>query len=134
MNLNTFYIDWTPDFMLDGINWNRFGDVVFDFKDEYESHIDCPAIIKKEGVDQMWFFYVPRELKYGMRYTNATDFKIWNRKDDEVGLQRSENEFDSNMTCYPNRAELDNVLCMFYNGNRFGLGGFGLASVPRSEI
>ena len=78
MNLNTFYIDWTPVFMLDGINWNR--------------------------------------------------------KDDVVGSQRSENEFDTNMTCYPNIAELDNMLYMFYNGNRFGQEGFGLASVPLAEI
>ena len=75
----------------------------------------------------MWYSYVYDGTPYRIGYAESDDCLTWTRKDYEAGIAPSATGFDSEMTCYPNVVVHDGVLYMFYNGNRFGQDGFGLA-------
>lgn len=110
-----------------GIDWKRDGTICIDFRDEKETNIARSAVIKENGVYKMWFCYVYDTAKYRMGYAESYDCKTWIRKDAEAGITISENDFDSEMTCYPNIIVINGKKHMFYNGNSFGKQGFGLA-------
>jgi len=113
----------------DGIEWDRKGDVAIDYKDQYEYAISVPRVIKEDGKYKMWFS--SRGAKgiptYRIRYAESDDGKKWLRKDNHVGLDVSENAWDSEMICYPFVFDHKGRRYMLYNGNGYGESGFGLA-------
>lgn len=111
----------------DGINWERDGTVCIDFRDEKESNIARSSVIRENGLYKMWFCYVYGSDSYRMGYAESADCRHWQRKDQEAGITVSDSDFDSEMTCYPCVVEIAGKKHMFYNGNRFGAQGFGLA-------
>ena len=74
----------------------------------------------------MWYSYVRGDKLYRIGYAESSDGVRWHRKDDEVGIDVSEDGFDSEMICYPNIVVHRSKKYMFYNGNGFGRKGFGL--------
>lgn len=115
----------------DGINWERNGIVAIDFKTG-EKNIARPSVIKDGEMYKMWYSYVdPVFGKYRMGYAESTDFKNWIRKDDSSGITVSADSFDSEMICYPNVFEYGENLYMVYNGNNYGMNGFGLAVLKK---
>ena len=100
---------------------------IVDFKDDKESNIARSAVIKEDGLYKMWFSYVTEGLKYRIGYSESKDFVNWKRMDEASGITISKDDFDSNMTCYPNLFSHKQDLFMLYNGNNFGKEGFALA-------
>ena len=64
---------------------------------------------------------------YKIGYAESMDGMNWERKDKDVGIDVSENGFDSKMMAYPSVIKIKNKKHMFYNGNSFGIEGIGYA-------
>lgn len=112
-----------------GIDWKREGLVAIDFKSPFEYAISQPWVLKENGEYKMWFSYRAQEniASYRIGYAESLDGIVWNRKDDEAGIDVSESGWDSQMVCYPYIFDLNGKRYMFYNGNNYGETGIGLA-------
>jgi hypothetical protein len=88
-----------------------------------------PSIIgNKCSGYEMWFSYRGRAgTKYRIGYATSEDGKIWNLKLDQVGINTSPSDWDSEMIEYPFVFDHNGQRFMLYNGNSYGRTGFGLA-------
>jgi hypothetical protein len=75
----------------------------------------------------MWFSVRSRSRPYRLGYAEPRDGRAWQQKDSSVGLTRSEAGWDSEMVCYPCVVDVRGRRYLFYNGNRHGATGFGVA-------
>ncbi len=111
---------------LDGITFSKPGILCIDVNPK-EYRIGRPSVYKFENVYYM--FYTKGSLD-GKEYFPgvATSYNgiEWVRKDEELGLQLSEDGFDSIHLCYPRLVSANNKTYCFYNGNHMGIDGFGL--------
>jgi hypothetical protein len=119
---------------VDGILWKREGHVCIDFKSPFEGGIARPSVIKDGATYRMWYSYrgavdyrTNTSASYRIGYAESKDGLEWIRKDEEVGIDLSQEGWDSEMICYPFVKRLDGKLHMFYNGNGFGRSGIGYA-------
>jgi hypothetical protein len=115
---------------MNGIDWDRKGIVAIDYRDEHEYAISVPRVIKdSDGLYRMWFSSraSKSEENYRIRYAESHDGIVWNRKDDEVGIDVSSEGWDSEMIEYPFVFDHKGKRYMLYNGNGYGKTGFGLA-------
>ncbi|HMJ47111.1 MAG TPA: hypothetical protein VK498_07255 [Ferruginibacter sp.] len=118
----------------DGVNWEKEGKhIIADKLDENECQA-LPTVINFNDQYHMFFCYRQaigfrkvKERGYRIGYANSTDLVNWQRDDDNVGIEVSEEGWDSDMLCYPHVFHCDNKVYMLYNGNEFGRLGFGLA-------
>ena len=118
---------------LDGITWNQTGKVAIELNDD-EGGLVSAAVIKEDGKYKMWFGKRKKSdyrnnitNSYKIGYAESLDGKDWIRKDDNAGIDISNEGWDSEMISYPYVFKSDNRLIMFYNGNGFGKTGFGYA-------
>lgn len=110
----------------DGVNWRGDGRVCIDLRDD-EFGIGRPWVIRYAGMYRMWYSIRSRTRPYRIGYAESADGLHWKRKDEEAGIVASPTGWDSEMICYPCVIELRGKLYMFYNGNRHGATGFGVA-------
>lgn len=115
----------------DGLNWKRDGQVCIDFKSKNERNIGRPTVIKDNGIYKMWYCYASIDLQYRIGYAESTDGLSWIRKDNEVGIDISEDSWDSKMIAYPNVFKYKERLYMLYCGNNYGKEGLGLAILKK---
>jgi hypothetical protein len=54
--------------------------------------------------------------------------------DNRVGIDVSETGWDSEMLCYPHVFDAGENFYMFYNGNKYGVKGLGVARAPRDAV
>jgi hypothetical protein len=109
-----------------GIDWRRTGRVAIDYKDAGEYAISRPSVL--HAPDQgyrMWYSH--RGASYRIGYAESDDGTDWRRMDEQVGIDVSTHGWDGDMICYPHVVTHDDRELMFYNGNGYGLTGFGLA-------
>jgi len=111
----------------DGIHWRSYDDICINFKDADEFGLARPWVVKEQNAYKMWYSIRSRTSPYRMGYAESSDGINWIRKDEEVGIQRSESGWDSEMICYPCVVDVKGQRYMFYNGNRHGSTGFGYA-------
>ena len=111
----------------DGIHWPNTDDClcVDVMGDEYR--IGRPKVYKtKEGYEM---FYT-RDLitkDYIIGYATSKDGINWVREDKKMKLEKSESGWDSEMTCYPVRYDVEDKHYLFYGGNGMGKTGVGYA-------
>lgn len=116
----------------DGIIWDRRAHSCIPQKNDQEA-IAKPCVISHDGLFKMWYCFRDSidfrdgEGSYRMGYAESSNGKDWDRKDDKVGLEFSEDGWDSTMQCYPYVVKNEDKLYMFYNGNGFGRSGIGYA-------
>ena len=110
----------------DGVNWKSLGRPAVSFKDEDEYGLGRPWVIKDRGSYRMWYSIRSRTAPYCIGYAESADGVAWIRRDEEVGLERSAEGWDSEMICFPCVLSVKGQLRMFYNGNRHGSTGIGL--------
>jgi hypothetical protein len=113
----------------DGIVWKRTRQVAVDLKYENEYAISKPFVVRDENVYRMWYSYRGNGMisTYRIGYAESSDGLSWARKDDEAGIDVSENGWDSEMICYPCVFDWRENRYLLYNGNGYGKSGFGLA-------
>jgi predicted GH43/DUF377 family glycosyl hydrolase len=113
----------------DGRQFHRTGDIALNFKNEKEYAISRPFVFKDGDVYKMWYSY--RGASYRIGYAESTDGIRFNRMDEKVGIDVSEQGWDSEMICYPFLFDHKGNRYMLYNGNGYGKTGFGLAVLDR---
>lgn len=113
----------------DGINWERNGNICIDFKNKLEYYFARPSVVLENGLYKMWYCYRASEKGETFRigYAESIDGLIWERKDDDTGIDVSEEGWDSEMICYPYVFKHKGNFYMLYNGNGYGKTGFGCA-------
>jgi len=117
---------------LDGVEWIRRGIVCIDFKDDKEYAISRNCVIKEDRIYKMWYSCCA-DKGYWIGYAESGDGIKWQRKDDEVGIDVSEEGWDSEMIAYPWVFDHGGERYMLYNGNGFGRDGAGLAVLDYKE-
>ncbi|MCB0723914.1 MAG: hypothetical protein KDC73_04380 [Ignavibacteriae bacterium] len=117
----------------DGKQWAPSVKGVIELNED-EGGISSPSVLKEDGIYKMWYSYrrsvdyrTNKDSSYRIGYAESNDGIHWIRKDDEAGIERSDEGWDSDMTAYPYVVRKDNTRYMFYNGNGFGKSGLGYA-------
>lgn len=109
----------------DGIHWTPSGEISVPFQRENEYAMSKPSVVKENGIYKMWYSY--RGDAYRIGYAESEDGIHFTRKDEEVGITISNDGWDSQTVEYPNVFSHNGNKYMLYNGNSYGLTGFGLA-------
>ncbi len=117
----------------DGVVWTKHNIVCIECISHLEA-IGRPCVLIEDGIYKMWYSYrlikdyrTDRNMSYRIGYAESIDGINWLRKDQEVGIERSKAEWDSQMMEYCHVVKIQNKKYMFYNGNGFGASGFGYA-------
>lgn len=115
-----------------GINWIKKENEIIASVIELECQA-LPTVEKYNGKYHMFFCYrypndfrKNKERSYRIGYAYSNNLVNWMRRDDLLDLKLSNDEWDSNMMCYPNVFEMEGSFYMLYNGNDFGKTGFGV--------
>ena len=111
----------------DGIHWPS--------KDEHlcvdvmgnEYRIGRPKVYRTETGYEMYYTRDLVTKEYLIGYAESKDGLNWTRRDELVGIHKSESGWDSEMACYPVRLDLNDKKYMFYGGNGMGKTGVGYA-------
>jgi hypothetical protein len=111
----------------DGRHWSDNGPVCIGHDSPDEFGISRPWVVRDAFTYRMWYSIRARSAPYRIGYAESPDGLTWTRKDDEVGIQRSDDGWDSEMICFPAVIDAAGQRLMFYNGNQHGATGFGVA-------
>jgi hypothetical protein len=118
----------------DGINWNKEENQLIADKLNSEECQALPTVIYINDTYRMIFCYREatgfkndRKRGYRLGCAFSKDLIHWNRDDENIGIDLSDDDWDSEMMCYPHLFQVDNKIYLLYNGNEFGRFGFGLA-------
>jgi predicted GH43/DUF377 family glycosyl hydrolase len=110
----------------DGIHWSRKGIVCINLSGKHEFGVSRPCVLKEEKLYRMWYSrYIG--LEYSIGYAESLDGIVWIRKDDEAGITKSSEGWDSQMIEYSYVLDDNGKKYMFYNGNEYGKTGLGYA-------
>lgn len=122
-----------------GIDWVKDNRQIISDKFPDESQA-LPTVIQFNDQYHMFFCYRQssdfrknRSRGYRIGYAYSYDLINWMRDDEHVGIDVTENSWDSDMMCYPNVFCSNDQIYLLYNGNEFGKNGFGLARL-KEEI
>lgn len=89
-----------------------------------EFAVSKPTVLRAEGRWHLW--YARRYSEYILGYATSEDGIKWTRMDDLVQLRPNpKSDFASDAITYPSIVTVDDRILMFYNGNRYGVTGFG---------
>ena len=69
----------------------------------------------------------PRNIEYQIGYAESLDGQNWVRMDLRAGIYSSNSGWDSEMIEYAAVLKIKGIYYMFYNGNNYGIDGFGVA-------
>lgn len=122
----------------DGIIWKTHSHAAIRQRTTYEA-ITRPTVLEIAKKYHMWFCYRGShsfrdgEDAYRIGYADSVDLKNWCRDDQQAGIDPSYEGWDSKMIAYPAVIFVNNQALMFYNGNGFGLEGFGYATLAEDE-
>jgi hypothetical protein len=114
----------------DGIHWTPKNIISINFKSQDEYAISKPCIIKDGDIYRAWYSY--RGKGYRIGYAESQNGITFERKDDQTGITVSDTGWDSETVEYPYVLDHKDNRYMFYNGNRYGLTGFGLAILEKN--
>jgi sucrose-6-phosphate hydrolase SacC (GH32 family) len=118
----------------DGKNWLQPNQIAIKQRNEFEA-LTRPTILYLDNCYHMWYSYRgSHEFRtsgdsYKIGYATSSDLINWTRKDEESGIELSEEGWDSKMMAYPSVLKIKDKIIMVYNGNDFGAGGFGYAEL-----
>ncbi len=113
----------------DGVHWVPDGRVAIELAggDGDEFGLGRPWVVRDAAAYSMWYSIRSRSRPYRMGYAESADGVRWERRDEKVGISASDTGWDSEMICYPCVVDIRDRRYMFYNGNRHGSTGFGVA-------
>jgi hypothetical protein len=111
----------------DGIAWQTIPHICLepDLSDEYA--VGRPSVVCDDNGYKMWYSIRSFRQLYTIGYAESEDGIHWQRKDGDVGIEKSDTGWDSEMICYPFIVDMNGKRFMFYNGNGRGVTGFGYA-------
>jgi hypothetical protein len=109
----------------DGIHWQRDGRIAIPFASADEYAMSKPCVVPGADRYRMWYSY--RGAAYRIGYAESADGLEWERRDNAVGIDVSDDGWDSEMIEYPFVFSHRDDTYMLYNGNAYGRTGFGIA-------
>jgi hypothetical protein len=109
----------------DGLAWHRDGRIALHFKDDSEYAMSKPCVLCEGDVYRLWYSF--RGAGYRIGYAESPDGMRWTRRDELAGITLSNSGWDSETVEYPCVFDALGARWMLYNGNGYGLTGFGLA-------
>ena len=114
-----------------GVDWDRRGAVAIDYSSDDEYAISVPRVLRENGKYKMWFSSRASKssTEYEIRYAESVDGIEWNRGVSQPLFLGLTSIWDSKMMCYPFVFDVGEDRYMLYNGNGYGLTGFGLAKL-----
>lgn len=115
-----------------GFTWRQDGVVAIESKDDNESALGRPCVMKDGDVYRMWYSYKDAGKAYTLGYADSSDGLSWTRRDDKVGISPSSAGWDSEMIEYGYIFSHKGAHYMLYNGNDYGRSGAGLAVMQPS--
>lgn len=123
------YPEYTISMMTspDSRQWGPPCHRVIDFESSDEFGFGRPWVIWDAPLYKMFYSIRSRAEPYRIGYAESTDGVNWTRRDELIGIQRSETGWDSEMICYPCVVDAGGQRYLFHNGNRHGSTGFGVA-------
>lgn len=115
----------------DGIHWADEGKLSMPITGADEHGFGRPWVVRSASGGYRMFYSIRRRsvAAYRLGYAESTDGIVWTRKDDEMGLDVSSGEFDSDAIMYSAVVSVAGKTYCFYNGNNFGETGFGVAEL-----
>jgi predicted GH43/DUF377 family glycosyl hydrolase len=112
----------------DGIHWPGEGQVALPISGEDEHGFGRPWVVRTDTGWELFYSIRRRSLgAYRMGYSVSADGATWQRRDAELGLDASDDGWDSQAVCYAAPVTVGGYTWLFYNGNNFGETGFGVA-------
>lgn len=112
----------------DGLHWRSTEHICIAPEGPSDYTVGRPWVIRDGDVYRMWYSIRSRaKISYRIGYAESADGLSWVRKDAEVGIEPSEEGWDSEMICHPCVVDVKGQRYMFYNGNHHGASGFGYA-------
>jgi len=94
--------------------------------DEYA--VGRPSVLRTPQGYEMWFSVRSASRPYRLGHARSADGVHWVRDDaPELLIETSRDGWDAEMVCYPCVIEHEGQRLLFYNGNRHGQTGFGVA-------
>lgn len=108
-----------------GVDWQPTGEIAVSFKNDSEYAMSKPFVKKESGIFKMWYSY--RGEAYRIGYAESDTGTLFERKDELVGIDVSDSGWDSETIEYPNIIDHKGKSYLLYNGNSYGLTGFGIA-------
>jgi predicted GH43/DUF377 family glycosyl hydrolase len=109
----------------DGVQWRRTGAVAVGFDRPGETALSRPTVLRDADRHRMWFS--ARGTSYRIWEAESPDGRPWTRRSDAPALDVAPDGWDSEMVEYPCVFDHRGRRYMLYNGNGYGLTGFGLA-------
>ncbi len=121
---------------IDGINWTKQNIAIIpDRLNENECQA-LPSVIKIGNYYLMAFCYRQaidfrnnRDNAYRLGFAYSKDLINWVRDDEKFEIPMKENDWDTDMMCYPHLFQVNGRNYLLYNGNEFGRYGFGMAEL-----
>jgi len=111
--------------------WHPTGEVCIGIETPGEYAFSRPCVVRDGSLWRMWYSF--RGEAYRIGYAESHNGVQWTRRDAEAGIDVAESGWDSESIEYPWVFDHHGSRYMLYNGNRYGLTGFGLAVLERSS-
>lgn len=105
--------------------WKRDGEVAIDFSGPKEKALARPFVTVEDNYWRMWFAHKGSNYRFG--YAESDDGAIWQRLDEQVGMDVATTGWDSEMVEYAAIVNTGRYRYLFYNGNNYGFDGLGYA-------
>ena len=110
----------------DGVSWRTSEHLCIEYRDQ-EYAIARPIVFRTAEGYRMWFTFRGGADTYRIGSASSSDGIKWERDDENVGIEVSEEGWDSEMICYAHPLTHDGCVFALYNGNAYGHTGVGLA-------
>ena len=133
---------WIPKYGIhfayssDGLNWVCESDLIIPFSDDGEHSFGRPTVLKDNDKYFMWFAARGGggDPRYRIGFASSFNGRQWIRRDDLSGITVSDEGWDSDAVCYPFVINHEDTLYLLYNGNNYGITGFGYATACPSLL
>lgn len=116
----------------DGIRWEDGGRTAVALATDDEIGLGRPFVRVGDSGFRMWYSIRSRSRSYRIGFASSTDGVSWTRRDDDAGIDVSARGWDSEMVCFGAVVPTPHGTYLFYNGNRYGETGFGVAVLEGS--
>ena len=123
----------------DGVAWTTSANPAIS-QNSPEEALTRPYVLPDADGYHMWFCFRGSrsfrdgEESYRIGYAHSRDLHHWQRNDSAAGIATSETGWDSKMIAYPAVVTTEKRTIMFYNGNSFGVAGFGYAELVEGGV
>lgn len=119
----------------DGNQWHKHG-LALPFELGVAQAFSRPTVIVNADGYHMWFSYrsgtgQKYRIGYAHKKSSLAEGDLWELDLNSAGIDVSESGWDSEMIEYPFVFEHKQDTYMLYNGNSFGLSGFGIAKLEK---